>query len=161
MTPTKTLIRDTDPQKVLDLIDDWKAAFAALETHAETYKGYVERPGGSYWEGLTADAASSRAREDYTAISKLRDVVDTASRTISNTVTTTLMPALANAQQIIDNAESYEGVTVNEDLSITYDPPAGTGEATAEKNRKAIAAAAEELAEAAETWWAAEQTAAE
>ncbi|MHA3020026.1 glycohydrolase toxin TNT-related protein [Mycobacterium sp. BMJ-28] len=161
MTPTKTLVLDTNPQHVLDLMDDWKKAFTTLEIHTETYKGHVERPGGSYWEGATAEAAQARAGQDYSAVSAARDAVDTASQKIANIVSSQLMPALSNAQRIIANAESYEGVTVNEDLSITYDPPEGTSEQTAAKNHQAIRDAADELKASAEKWWTAEQTTAE
>ncbi|BDB40403.1 MULTISPECIES: hypothetical protein [Mycobacterium] len=51
MSPTKTQVLHTYPQQVLDLIDSWKKIFAKLETRAETYRGYVDNPGGSTWEG--------------------------------------------------------------------------------------------------------------
>lgn len=82
MSPTKSQILGTDPLQVLDLIDE--TAFATLGTQSETYEGYVERPGGSYWEGLTAEAALERALLDYRAISSARDIVDTAARVISS-----------------------------------------------------------------------------
>ena len=46
------------------------------------------------------------------------------------------MPPLANAKQIIANAEANEGVLVKEDLSISYTPPPGMGIETANANKK-------------------------
>ncbi|WP_081290635.1 TNT domain-containing protein [Mycobacterium asiaticum] len=154
--PTKSQVLRADPQKVLDLIAGWKTTVAALEDHAETYLGYVQRPGGSYWDGRTAEAAQSRARQDYEAVTHVRDAVDSAARKITNTISSTLMPPLANAKQIIENAESHAGVHVNEDLSISYTPPEGTSKETAEANAKTVAAAEAELKAEAAKWWTAE-----
>ena len=82
--------------------------------------------------------------------------MDAAARKIANTVSSKLMPPLANAKQIIENAEAHEGVTVNEDLSITYSPPEGTTKETADENAKTVAAAEAELKAEAAKWWAAE-----
>lgn len=154
--PTKSQILHTDPPKVLDLIDGWKTTVAALEQHAETYLGDVQRPGGSSWDGRTAEAAIARARQDYQAVTHLRDTLDAAAQRIANIVSSTLMPPLANAKQIIDNADASPGVHVNEDLSISYTPPQGTSKETADANTKTIAAAEAELKAEAAKWWAAE-----
>ncbi len=154
--PTKSQVLHADPHKVLDLIDGWKTTVATLEQQAETYLAYVKRPGGSYWEGRTAEAAQQRSRQDLEAITHVRDAVDAAAQTIANTVSSKLMPPLANAKQIIENAESHAGVTVNEDLSITYTAPEGTSKETADQNAKTVAAAEAELKAEAATWWAAE-----
>ncbi|AYE95833.1 hypothetical protein C0J29_14485 [Mycobacterium paragordonae] len=154
--PTKSQILGANPHTVLDLIDGWKTTVAALERHAETYLGYVQRPGGSTWEGRTAEAAQARARQDYVAVSRVRDAVDTAARQISNTINSTLMPPLANAKQIIENADASPGVHVNEDLSISYTPPQGTSKETADANTKTVAAAEAELKSESAKWWAAE-----
>lgn len=66
------------------------------------------------------------------------------------------MPPLTNAKQIIENADSYGGVHVNEDLSISYTPPKGTSKEAAEANAKTVAAAEAELKAEAAKWWAAE-----
>jgi hypothetical protein len=159
--PTKSQVLHTDPHKVLDLIDGWKTTVAALEQHAETYLGYVKRPGGSSWEGRTAEAAQERAHQDLEAVTHVRDAVDAAAQKIANTVSLKLMPPLANAKQIIENAESHAGVTVNEDLSITYTAPEGTSKETADANAKTVAAAEAELKAEAAKWWAAENEAVE
>jgi hypothetical protein len=159
--PTKTQVLHANPQQVLDLLDGWKQTVANLEQHTQTYTGYVERPGGTYWEGHTAEAAQARARQDYQAVARLRDTVDAGAQQVANAVSSELMPPLNNAKHIIANAEQVPGVTVNEDLSITYNPPDGTSDKTAEANKEAIADAAKELADAANAWWAAEQAVAQ
>lgn len=154
--PTKSQILTADPQRVLDLIDGWKITVAALEQHAETYLRYVQRPGGSPWDGRTADATKKRGRQDFQAITAARDALDSAAQQIRNTISSALMPPLGNAKQIIANAESYAGVHISEDLSIDYTPPAGTSKQTVDANAKIVADAEAELKADAATWWAAE-----
>ncbi|MDP7707557.1 Tox-REase-5 domain-containing protein [Mycobacterium sp. TY815] len=156
MTPTKSQVLSANPHKVLDLLDQWVRTVDTLEQQVETYKRYVDRPGGSYWEGKTAEAARVRAGEDCRAVVNMRAAAMRAIGQIRNTVTSRLMPPLSNAQQIIANAEAQPGVTVHEDLSITYIPPEGMNPITAEANSKVVAEAAAELKESAEAWWAAE-----
>lgn len=154
--PTKSQILHTDPHRVLDLIDGWKSTAAALEQHAEDYLRRVQRPGGSSWEGRTAEAAQARASQDLQAVVGVREAVDAAAQRISNTVSSKLMPPLTNAKHIIENAESHAGVHVNEDLSISYTPPEGTSKDSADANAKTVAAAEAELKAEATKWWAAE-----
>lgn len=156
MTPTKQLVLNTDPNKVLELIDGWTRTVDVLEQQAETYTRLVDRPGGSLWDGATADAARNRAAQDFRAITATRDTVDARAAQIRQAVASNLMPPLANAKQIITNAESHPGVTVNADLSITYTAPEGTSKETADANAKTVAAAEAELKAEANKWWAAE-----
>lgn len=156
MAPSKSQILGADPHKVLDLIDGWKKAVETLEQQAETYKREVDRPGGSYWEGATAEAAQNRAGQDYRAVVAVHDSVCGSADKIRNAISSALIPPLNNAKQIIANAEANKGVTVNEDLSISYSPPPGTSEKAAEANKKTIAAAETELKADAAKWWAAE-----
>jgi hypothetical protein len=127
-----------------------------LEQQAETYLGYVERLGGACWEGRTAEAAQARARQDVHAVTRVHDTVGAAARQITNNVSANLMPPLANAKQIIANAEANEGVHVKEDLSISYTPPPGVGMETANANQKIVGDAEAELKAEASKWWAAE-----
>lgn len=157
MSPTKTQVLSTQPQKVLDLVASWIKIFDTLETRAQSYRGYVENPGGSSWEGKTAQAAKDRARDDVQAVTGARDTIDTQATSITNAVSSSLWPPLTNAQTIIGNAEQVAGVTVHEDLSITYDPPEGTSEKAAAQTRDQIGHAAQELKDAADQWWTAEQ----
>lgn len=156
--PTKTQVVNARPQILLDMVNGWKPFMATEETTAETYRGHVERPGGQPWEGMTADAATGVARNHHAAVADARDTVDEGVKSLVNTISTELIPPLTNAQQIIANAEAQPGVTVNEDLSITYTPPDGTSKETADRNRQTVADAAKELKDEADKWWTAEQT---
>jgi Alpha/beta hydrolase len=161
LSPTKSLILSTEPHRVLDVIDGWKKSVDTLEQQAETYKRYVERPGGSYWEGATAEAAQNRAAQDYRAVVAAHDTVFSRAGQIANAVSSSLIPPLNNAKQIIANAEQVPGATVNEDLSITYTAPDATSPNTAEADKNAVAAAEAELKAAADKWWAAENAVAQ
>jgi hypothetical protein len=141
---------------VLDLLEEWIRTVDTLEQQAEAYKKYTERPGGSSSEGKTAEATQTRAYDDYRAVAATRACVERATAEIRSTVTSTLMPPLSNAQQIIANAEAQPGVIVNEDLSITYTRPAGISQKTADANSKVVATAAAELKDSVEKWWSAE-----
>lgn len=158
MTPTKTQVLAAKPYKVLDLIDQWTRAADVLEHQGEDYVRLVDRPGGSHWEGATADAARERAAQDFKAITAIRDTVVARSTLIRGAVASILMPPLGNARNIIFNADAHNdvGVHVNEDLSITYTPPDGTSEQTIKENRATLAKAEAELKADAAKWWDAE-----
>ena len=73
--PTKSQILDTDPHKVLGLIDGWMADGRGVGAAGGNHLGYVERPGGAYWEGRTAEAAQARARQDVLAVIRVGDTI--------------------------------------------------------------------------------------
>jgi uncharacterized protein YukE len=158
---TKSQILGADPNKVLDLVDGWKNTVDTLEQQAETYRRYVERPGGSYWEGATAEAAQNRADQDYRAVVAVRDTVDNCADQIRSAVSSSLIPPLNDAKQIIAEAEANPGVTVNEDLSISYTAPEGTSDDEEEDTQNKIAAAEAELKADADNWWTAENAVAQ
>lgn len=157
MTPTKSQILRANPNKVLDLLDEWLKTAETLEQQAETYTKYIDRPGGTPWEGKTAESAQARARSDYRAIVNVCGSLRTLTGQIRDTITSVLGPPLSNARQIITNADAQPGVAVNEDLSISYSPPAGLTPNAVDTNKKIVAEAAAELKDSAQQWWLAEQ----
>lgn len=158
---TKSQILSADPNQVLDLIEGWKRTVDLLEQQAQTYRGYVAYPGGSHWEGRTAEASQERAAQDLQVIANLHDTVHVRAQQISNAVTSSLMPPLSNAKHIICNADAQPGVAVHEDLSITYTSPAGMSDEDAQINSRIVADAEAELKESASKWWAAENAVAQ
>lgn len=158
MSPTKQLILDTNQNAYLAPVQGWKQAAAILESRTETFKSHVNKPGGTYWEGQFAEAAQQNAGEGLKTVGSIRDTVDALTAEVTSTVTYSVLPPLNTAKAIINHAEGQQGVTVNDDLSMTYTPPAGMSEKDIEKSRGAVATMAKELKDNADKWWAATQT---
>lgn len=158
MSPTKQLILGTDQNAYLAPVQGWKQTVATLESRTETFKGHVDKPGGTYWDGQFAEAAQTNAGEGLKTVGSIRDTVDALTNEVTSTVTYSVLPPLSAAKAIINHAETQQGVRVNDDLSMTYTPPAGMSEKDIEKSRRAVATMAKELKDNADKWWAATQT---
>ncbi|WP_286143749.1 TNT domain-containing protein [Mycobacterium sp. D16R24] len=129
-----------------------------LESRTETFKSYVNKPGGTYWEGHFAEAAQQNAGDGLKTVGSIRDTVDALADQVTSTVTYGVLPPLTAAKAIINHAEQQQGVMVNDDLSMTYTPPSGMSDEAVEKSRQAVATMAKELKDNADKWWAATQT---
>lgn len=158
MSPNKQLILNTDQNAYLAPIQGWKQSVQKLESRTETFKGYVDKPGGTYWEGLFAEAAQQNAGDGLKTVGSIRDTIDGLADEVTSTVTYSVLPPLTAAKAIINHAEQQQGVTVNDDLSMTYTPPSGMSDEAVEKSRQAVATMAKELKDSADKWWAATQT---
>ena len=158
MSPTKQLILNTDQNAYLAPIQGWKQSVQKLESRTETFKGYVNKPGGTYWEGQFAEAAQQNAGDGLKTVGSIRDTIDALADEVTSTVTYSVLPPLTAAKAIINHAEQQQGVTVNDDLSMTYTPPSGMSDEAVEKSRQAVATMAKELKDSADKWWAATQT---
>ncbi|TDZ42203.1 TNT domain-containing protein [Mycobacteroides franklinii] len=158
MSATKQLILSTDPNAYLAPVQGWKQTVATLESRTETFKGHVDKPGGTYWDGQFAEAAQTNAGEGLKTVGSIRDTVDALTAEVTSTVTYSVLPPLSTAKAIINHAEQQQGVTVNDDLSMTYTPPPGMSEEDIQKSRRAVTTMAKELKDNADKWWAATQT---
>ncbi|MBB4854790.1 hypothetical protein HNP40_002182 [Mycobacteroides chelonae] len=158
MSPTKQLILNTDQNAYLAPVQSWKQSVQKLESRTETFKGYVDKPGGTYWEGQFAEAAQQNAGDGLKTVGSIRDTIDALADEVTSTVTYSVLPPLTAAKAIINHAEQQQGVTVNDDLSMTYTPPSGMSDGAVEKSRQSVATMAKELKDSADKWWAATQT---
>lgn len=158
MSATKQLILGTDQNAYLAPVQGWKQTVATLESRTETFKGHVDKPGGTYWDGQFAEAAQSNAGDGLKTVGSIRDTVDALTDEVTSTVTYSVLPPLSAAKAIINHAETQQGVKVNDDLSMTYTPPPGVSTEDIEKSRRAVATMAKELKDNADKWWAATQT---
>lgn len=150
MTPTRKQIEAAKPEATIEMARHWIWTAAQMETAADDYVGYLTRPGGQTWEGATAEATQHRGGDD----------TKTANAAI-NALAESVMPALKNVRQLIENCEKLGGFTVHDDLSVTYEPPAGTSEERAQACRDACTRFSEQIKDAANAWWAADQHAGE
>ncbi|MEC4842612.1 hypothetical protein R2360_25340 [Mycobacteroides chelonae] len=158
---TRKQIDAANPGAVVELARHWIWAAAQMESAADDYKGHLDKPGGQYWEGKTAEAVQDRGADDRKAIHNMGDALTKLGTDTVNTVTESVMPALKDVRQLIENTEKLGGFTVNDDLSVTYEPPEGTSEERAEQCRDACARFSQQIRDAADKWWAAEQHASE
>ncbi|WP_126315428.1 HNH endonuclease [Mycobacteroides chelonae] len=129
------------------------------EQHVSTFKSYVEKPGGTAWEGQTAEAGQANAGDGWKVAARIQDLDTKFQTTAGMAVDHTIVPELINCQHMIHNAESQrdKGVTLTEDLVMGYNPPPGISEKLAEENAQLVKVRGEELKESARKWYEAEQ----
>lgn len=161
MTPTRKQIDAAKPEATIELARHWIWTAAQMETAADDYVGYLTRPGGQSWDGQTAEATQHRGGDDRRAIINMADDITKAANDAINALAESVMPALKNVRQLIENCENLGGFTVHDDLSVTYEPSAGTSEERAQQCRDACAKFSQQIKDAANAWWAADQHAGE
>ena len=87
----------------------WRDAFAAVSSG-------IDRPGGTAWEGASAEAASARSERDRVQVLGLADKLSDAS-SIARSGAAELTAAKTRALASVDNAQRA-GFIVSEDLSV-------------------------------------------
>ncbi|SLK86720.1 Uncharacterised protein [Mycobacteroides abscessus subsp. abscessus] len=157
--PTKSVILGIEAGSYRPLLDAVHAMATKYEQHVSTFKGYVEKPGGTAWEGQTAEAGQANAGDGWKVAARIQDLDTKFQTTAGMAVDHTIVPELVNCQQMIHNAESQrdKGVTLTEDLVMGYNPPPGISEKLAEENAQLVKVRGEELKESARKWHEAEQ----
>ncbi|SKS40362.1 HNH/ENDO VII family nuclease [Mycobacteroides abscessus] len=157
--PQKSVILGIEAGSYRPLLDAVHAMATKYEQHVSTFKSYVEKPGGTAWDGQTAEASQHNVGDGWKVAARIQDLDTKFQTTAGMAVDHTIVPELINCQQMIHNAESQrdKGVTLTEDLVMGYNPPPGTSEKLAEENAKLVKVRGEELKESARKWYEAEQ----
>ncbi|WP_234804613.1 hypothetical protein [Mycobacteroides abscessus] len=129
------------------------------EQHIATFKGYVDKPGGTAWEGQTAEAGQANAADGWKVAARIQDIDTKFQTTAGMAVDHTIVPELTNCQHMIENIEAQrnKGLTLSEDLQVGYNRPPGISDELAAENAKVAEARGKELKESARKWWQAEQ----
>lgn len=129
------------------------------EQHISTFKGYVDKPGGTAWEGQTAEAGQQNAADGWKVAARIQDIDTKFQTTAGMAVDHTIVPELTNCQHMIENIEAQrnKGLTLSEDLQVGYNRPPGISDELAAENAKIAEARGKELKESARKWWEAEQ----
>lgn len=159
--PPLDVFMATDPNSYLEPVPGWKTEAAALAADFAEYKAGVDRPGGTDWFGRAAGAAQDKAGDDSNAMVSFHDTIESLVSEVTATVTYSVLPPLNNGRTIVNNAQQIEGVTVNQDYTMTYTPPDGMSDEQADKNKQTVAAAARELKDSADKWFAGTQSVAD
>lgn len=157
--PTKSMILGIDKNSYRPLLDAVHAMATKYEQRVSTFKGYVDKPGGTAWEGQTAEAGQHNVNDGWKVTARIQDI-DTKFQTVAGlAVDHTIVPELGNCQTMIENIEAQrnKGLTLTEDLEVGYDPPPGVSKEQAAENAKVAEARGKELKESARKWWEAEQ----
>ncbi|DAZ90284.1 hypothetical protein [Mycobacteroides abscessus] len=157
--PTKSMILGIDANSYRPLLDAVHAMATKYEQHISTFKGYVDKPGGTAWEGQTAEAGQANVADGWKVTARIQDLDTKFQTTAGMAVDHTIVPELTNCQHMIENIERQrdKGLTLSEDLEVGYNPPPGISEELAAENAKVAKARGEELKESARKWWEAEQ----
>lgn len=157
--PTRSMLLGIDANTYRPLLDAVHAMATKYEQHVSTFKGYVDKPGGTAWEGQTAEASQHNAGDGWKVAARIQDLDTKFQTTAGMAVDHTIVPELRNCQTMIENIEAQrnKGLTLTEDLQVGYDPPPGVSEKLAAENAKVAQARGEELRESARKWHEAEQ----
>lgn len=157
--PTKSGILAVDPHSYQPLLEAIHTLATKYEQKVSTFKGYVEKPGGTAWEGQTAEAGQQNVADGWKVAARIQDIDAKFQTTAGLAVDHTIVPELINCQTMIHNAESQrsKGVTLTEDLEMGYDPPPGISKELADENAKLVKTRGAELKESARKWFEAEQ----
>ncbi|WP_131831787.1 hypothetical protein [Mycobacteroides abscessus] len=125
---------------------------AMFESTVSGFEHEMNRPGGTYWQGVTAEAAQGNAHSGWSFTAKVKDIVDKYSADATPVIDHTIIENLNSAKQIITKCEE-QGVQVSEDLKLHWTAPAGMSKESAEANAKRVEEAQQRLTEHADKWW--------
>lgn len=150
--PTKSLILGTDPNAYHGALDGVVPVAAMFESTVSGFEHEMNRPGGTYWQGVTAEAAQGNAHSGWSFTAKVKDIVDKYNADATPVIDHTIIENLNSAKQIITKCEE-QGVQVSEDLKLHWTAPAGMSKESAEANAKRVEEAQQRLTEHADKWW--------
>ncbi len=153
--PTKSAILDADQTSYHTLIEHVKSVAAHHEATVSRLNTSVQKPGGTYWSGATAEAAEANTHSGWKTTAAAEDIIERYRTTAAPLIDHTIIPELSNARTIIENVESQKdkGVSCSEDLHLSYTPVPGTSEKVIEENTKLVQARQAELTKSANDWF--------
>ncbi|NOS09330.1 hypothetical protein [Mycobacteroides abscessus] len=132
-----------------------KSVAAHHEATVSRLNTSVQKPGGTYWSGATAEAAEANTHSGWKTTAAAEDIIERYRTTAAPLIDHTIIPELSNARTIIENVESQKdkGVSCSEDLHLSYTPVPGTSEKVIEENTKLVQARQAELTKSANDWF--------
>lgn len=153
--PTKSAILDADQSSYHGLLEHLKSVAAHHESTVSRMNTSVQKPGGTYWSGATAEAAEANTHSGWKTTAAAEDIIERYRTTAVPLIDHTIVPELTNARNIIENVESQrdKGVSCSEDLKLTYTPVPGTSEKLIEENTKLVETRQAELTKSANAWF--------
>lgn len=115
--PSRSQITDWDVRHLESANSHWSATAQRWEEHFTTLHTATLSPGGTVWEGTSADAAQDRAWSDLVKVRGLTDCLLNAATSARNGADD-IRWAKQRALDAITEAEQA-GFTIGEDLSVT------------------------------------------
>lgn len=157
--PSKSAILTADLNSYRGLLDQFKPIAAHYESVISKLKGSIAKPGGTYWDGATAEAGQGNTESGWKFTARVEDIIGQYNRDATPIIDHTIVPELSNAKHIIESVESQrdKGITCSEDLKLTYTPLPGTSEKVIEENTKLVETRQKELTASANAWFSAAQ----
>ncbi|MFV8310746.1 hypothetical protein [Mycobacteroides chelonae] len=126
MSMTKNQVFSWNPSTLTQIGDAWIAMGKSIEGLFERYKSAVTTINGAHWEGKAAEAAQTRAGNDYKSAVKVVDHLERAANIAKNGFHE-IDPHLQSARNAI-NAATGAGFSVSDDLKVSK-----SGELTAQQ----------------------------
>ncbi|OHT67820.1 hypothetical protein [Mycobacteroides chelonae] len=150
--PSKSLILGTDPNAYHAALDGAVPVAAVFESTVSSFEREMNRPGGTYWQGATAEAGQGNAHSGWMLTAKVKDIVDRYNAESAPIIDHTIIENLNSAKQIITKCEE-QGVQVTDDLKLHWTAPEGMSKEAADANAKVVQEAEARLREHADKWW--------
>nr|WP_199347696.1 hypothetical protein [Mycobacteroides chelonae] len=143
-----------NPNAYMAVVDTWRPQTTQFKEAFDDYKRWAGAPAGTEWTGRTANAAYEAASLDCHGSDNTDDAAEDIVTLASATITHEVLPPLNNGKTMIENAlrAKDQGVSIDQNFSMTYTPPEGMSEETAAKNRQHVEDAERQIKEYVAKW---------
>ncbi|WP_078314970.1 TNT domain-containing protein [Mycobacterium sp. D16Q16] len=143
-----------NPNAYMAVVDTWRPQTTQFKEAFDDYKRWAGSPAGTEWTGRTANAAYERAAIDCHGSDNADDAAEDIVTLASATITHEVLPPLNNGKTMIENAlrAKDQGVSIDQSFTMSYTPPEGMSEETAQRNRDHVADAERQIKEYVAKW---------
>lgn len=148
------------PNAYMAVVDSWRPRTAALKANYDDYKRWATTPNGTYWSGQFAGAAQERAADDCKGTDNADDTTEDIVKLAGATVEYEVLPPLTGGQNLVERVlqTADQGVSIDQSFTMSYTPPEGMSEETAQKNREHVKDTERQIKECVAKWEKATQT---
>lgn len=143
-----------NPNAYMAVVDTWRPQTTQFKEAFDDYKRWAGAPAGTEWTGRTANAAYEAASLDCHGSDNADDAAEDIVTLASATITHEVLPPLNNGKTMIENAlrAKDQGVSIDQSFNMSYTPPEGMSEETAQRNRDHVVEAERQIKEYVAKW---------
>lgn len=143
-----------NPNAYMAVVDTWRPQTTQFKEAFDDYKRWAGAPAGTEWTGRTANAAYEAASLDCHGSDNADDAAEDIVTLASATITHEVLPPLNNGKAMIENAlrAKDQGVSIDQSFNMSYTPPEGMSEETAQRNRDHVEEAERQIKEYVAKW---------
>ncbi|SLL18355.1 HNH/ENDO VII family nuclease [Mycobacteroides abscessus] len=143
-----------NPNAYMAVVDTWRPQTTQFKEAFDDYKRWAGAPAGTEWTGRTANAAYEAASLDCHGSDNADDAAEDIVTLASATITHEVLPPLNNGKTMIENAlrAKDQGVSIDQNFNMSYTPPEGMSEETAQRNQQHVEDAERQIKEYVANW---------